>query len=1114
MRLPINSTDRRFIRLENSGGLHMDFHPDGSLHRVGIGDVMINLFPANGVEAGPVGIFLRKLGGDVAATPLFGPGAPSACGGGGREFVSAGEWCGLRFMVRLCLAEAAPAWFWHVEVQNTNAEPVTCDLVHSQDVALAHEGAVRLNEFFVSQYVDHMPLEHPVRGRMVASRQNQSVGGRFPWLLLGSLTRGVSFATDALQFYGLSARAGLCPPALVEGLSNSRLQHEHSMSCIQDEPFTLASGEKVSRGFFAWFEADHPAATSHDDIARADAALSLPEAAASEASPPALKTAVSSLFTTAPVLSALDLDEASMDRYFGKERRHAEIRRGSLLSFFTEAGSHVVLKEKELSVLRPHGYLLRSGGALIPDEAAMASTVWMDGAFHSMVTQGHVSINRFLTVCHGYLGFLRSGGLRIFAEVDGRWHLLGVPSAFEMSFYSCRWIYRHEGGVIEIVSSASEDSHALHLSARILDGPPIRFLLSFSLAINGEDTDSPPPTVSVEPGDIRVYPAANTDVGTRFPEGFFRLRAGSETVFEVVGRDEILFADGVSRGNHFLCLIAAASRAVDLSIEGRLIEPFCSGEKLPDLTLSLTASKSSMPERLAEIFPWFVQNALVHCLSPRGLEQFSGGGWGTRDVCQGPVELFLALGRHDAIRDILLRVFRQQNADGDWPQWFMFFERERNIRPGDSHGDIVYWPVLALAQYLLATDDFSLLDERVHFFHPEGTSCGESATVAEHVERAVSLMRHRVISGTHLAAYGHGDWNDSLQPAIPAMRDNLCSAWTVTLAFQTFDALARAMRRGEDGVRADAWEKEAVEILGDFRRHLIRDGVVAGLADFQNRMRPELLLHPLDDRTGLHYSLLPMIHAIINEMLDPGQARHHLDLIRDHLVGPDGARLFDKPIAYHGGQMTLFQRAESASFFGREIGLMYMHAHLRYAEALAHYGDAEEFFDALCRVNPIGLHDLTPSAALRQSNCYYSSSDAAFSDRYEASARYEAVLRGEESLEGGWRVYSSGAGIAVRLVIQCFLGLRLMADALVLDPVVPPSLGSLEARRRLWRRPFVIRYRTGERGCGPVSVCLNGRDLPFAREPNRYREGAASISMADVRSVLREGENELEIVLQ
>ena len=63
-------------------------------------------------------------------------------------------------------------------------------------------------------------------------------------------------------------------------------------------------------------------------------------------------------------------------------------------------------------------------------------------------------------------------------------------------------------------------------------------------------------------------------------------------------------------------------------------------------------------------------------------------------------------------------MFAAQNPDGDWPQWFMFFERERGIRPADSHGDIVFWPLLALAQYLLASDDASILDEVVPFFHP------------------------------------------------------------------------------------------------------------------------------------------------------------------------------------------------------------------------------------------------------------------------------------------------------------------------------------------------------------------------------------------------------------
>ena len=92
------------------------------------------------------------------------------------------------------------------------------------------------------------------------------------------------------------------------------------------------------------------------------------------------------------------------------------------------------------------------------------------------------------------------------------------------------------------------------------------------------------------------------------------------------------------------------------------------------VTVPDTSALRTPLSRIADIVPWFAQNALVHYLSPRGLEQYSGGGWGTRDVCQGPVELLLALGRVPPLRDVLLRVMRQQNPDGDWPQWFMFFE--------------------------------------------------------------------------------------------------------------------------------------------------------------------------------------------------------------------------------------------------------------------------------------------------------------------------------------------------------------------------------------------------------------------------------------------------------
>ena len=109
-------------------------------------------------------------------------------------------------------------------------------LIYVQDLALAEYGSVRSNEYYVSQYVDHSPLSHPDRGLVVASRQNQAIGERNPWCVIGSLGRGVSFATDALQVHGLSNRAGKPPDALMHGLSGKRLQHEHSLAAIQDAP--------------------------------------------------------------------------------------------------------------------------------------------------------------------------------------------------------------------------------------------------------------------------------------------------------------------------------------------------------------------------------------------------------------------------------------------------------------------------------------------------------------------------------------------------------------------------------------------------------------------------------------------------------------------------------------------------------------------------------------------------------------------------------------------------------------------------------------------------------------------------------------------------------------
>jgi hypothetical protein len=77
--------------------------------------------------------------------------------------------------------------------------------------------------------------------------------------------------------------------------------------------------------------------------------------------------------------------------------------------------------------------MLRTGRHVTPDETALTSTSWMDGRLSLDGHAGHVSINRFLSTVHSYLGLFRSHGQRVFVQLGNSWRLLDMPSAFEMS---------------------------------------------------------------------------------------------------------------------------------------------------------------------------------------------------------------------------------------------------------------------------------------------------------------------------------------------------------------------------------------------------------------------------------------------------------------------------------------------------------------------------------------------------------------------------------------------------------------------------------------------------------------------------------------------------------
>ncbi len=1130
--------------LTSPAGLTAEVLDNGALRRLEAFGLSLLLHPASVSEAGLANVHLRVHRPDgISRLPLLGPSA--AVGGSGARTVSLGAdgtvvegvHEGVAYRLTLTLGREHPSWHWRLTTRNTTDAAVRVDAVLTHDPALAPLGAVRTNEYYVAQYLDVSPVAVEGHGTALAVRQNMP-GPRVPWLLVGTTGRGTGWATDALQLVERRADGIRWPGLDAPELPGRRHQHEHTLAALQDEAVHLAPGASHTTGFWGIVVQDHPAATSDADAewarvaladgpdgpdssdasghARADASDASDASGASsdpgaDASGHDGTPAHSTLWASAPGFPSRPLAGDELDDLgLTADRRHVETIDGTEVAWQLPDGQ-LVTAAKDLAVLRPHGQLLRTGDALTPDTRTLTSTVWMAGTFHSQLTRGHAGRQTAVTGRRTYLGLLRASGVRLFADDGaGGWQLLETPSAWKVGLDHATWWYADTSARrIAVTSTAPADEHRLGLtveqSGGSAGGAPRRLLLAVQVADDLTDA----PAVTLREGSAEVTPAGSPRAWHLSWTGRGDAEAG----------DARLQSDGRTRSEGWLTVVLEPAAAVDVTITAGDASDGAGapGEVTPSdaplgagfwdataravtLATDPDASTATPVGNLAAALPWFTHDAFVHYLSPRGLEQFSGGAWGTRDVCQGPVGLLTALDRQDAVRDVLLRVFRAQNERGDWPQAFEFLPPLPESGQHDSHGDVVFWPVLAAGDYLRTTGDGSLLDQLVPFVGDDALAA--PLPVAEHLAAAVRRIAESTVPGSPLPAYGHGDWNDSLQPADPRLAAKMVSTWTAVLQTQALRTLAEGLRAA-GGARSSGSLADECDALADathaaLSEQLDADPVLPGYLLQQDAGGFEPLVHPTDTMTGLKYGILPWIHAISAELLTPEQARHHLDLIGEHLLGPDGVRLFDRPVRYAGGPMSVFQRAEASTFWGREIGLMYMHAHLRYAEALARVGDGAALLDALAKASPVGLDSLVPQARPRQTSCYYSSSDGAFTDRYDAQVRYAALMAGDVPLEGGWRVYSSGPGLVLRLVTEVLLGVRRRGTDVELDPVLPPGSGELVATVPLAGHRVRLTLTAGEEGHGVRRVTVGGRELDTRELANPYRRGGVAVALTDL----------------
>ncbi|NEJ74557.1 cellobiose phosphorylase [Rhizobium phaseoli] len=1072
--------DLGLLAISNGSGLSIAALPNGTLFAIEYADdkgsVQINQIQGSPLSGGIGRLYLRIGGAAADVVEIVGPRAHGSFGHDATSFSWSGEVGDLHYNVRLELHPSETAWFWRVAIRHRKEATLPVDLVLIQDVGLGDRGFLMNSEAYASQYVDHHIADHPAFGPVVMNRQNlKQGGGRNPWLVQGCSDGAAAYATDAIQLVQAKDRLDdrLVGP-FGASLPSKRRQQETACPAIQSKSFSVtASG--ASATFFALFAADHPEASSDADL------LLLDGLAAADSGVVDIEEAVPvrSLLQDASLLEVESLDKKAIGRLY-PQRSLEERAGGKLLSFFVPDGvlnRHVVLREKELLVARRHGAIVRSGQNMLLDDSTLAATCWMQGIFAAQLTIGNTSFHKLFSVSRDPYNLTRASGLRIMADVGAGWQLLAVPSAFEMGLSDCRWIYQCSDRTIIVTAVASGEDAAMQWTVSV-EGKPCRFLV-FGHVVLGEREYDAGGQIAFDTSGRRILfrPDPAWLWGERYPEAAYWLVSATPDAIEEIGGDELLYGDGVTRNGAFVALRSRPTQALSFAVVGsmtdageaeRLAERYQGG--VTDEAMLAPASTfwrntvrgltidSAAPDLAAQttLLPWLAHDAVVHLSVPHGLEQYTGAAWGTRDACQGPIEFLLAYEHDREAKKVVKTVFSEQYLEkGDWPQWFML-EPYANIRAGDSHGDVIVWPLKALCDYVEATGDLAILDEKVSWRDEKTMQrAAQTDTIAIHVEKLLDTVREAFIPGTHLIRYGEGDWNDSLQPADPHLRDWMVSSWTVALLYEQIVRYSAILRRLGHGDQAKSLRKIATAMRRDFNRHLVRDGIVAGYGIFDPAHDGvELLLHPSDKRTGLSYSLISMTQAMLGGLFTPDQRRDHMKLIDEHLLFPDGVRLMEKPATYAGGPETLFRRAESSSFVGREIGLMYVHAHLRYCETLAMDAEADELWKAIAVVNPIAVTTALPHASLRQRNTYFSSSDAAFHDRYQAAAGWSRVKAGEIAVDGGWRIYSSGPGLYTRSFVENILGFKRRFGRRRRKPLLPEVHASVDLRtdHAAWRR--------------------------------------------------------------